>query len=104
LAGDASSGSISRPTDFLIGAWQLSGIVSARSGLPLNVTMSRPASALPDQINKGQRPDRVPSVPLYPSHKTPQNWLNPAALTTPANGTLGQSRTQRCAGARRLAN
>ena len=54
-------GSISRPTDFLIGGWQLSGIVSARSGLPLNVTMSRPASALPDQINKGQRRTGYPA-------------------------------------------
>lgn len=81
--------STSRLTDFFLGGWQLSGIASARSGLPLNVTMSRPSSALPDQINKGQRPDRVPNVPLYPSHKTAQNWLNPAALTTPANGTWG---------------
>jgi hypothetical protein len=38
---------------------------------------------------QGTAPDRIPSVPLYPSHKTPQNWLNPAALTTPANGTWG---------------
>jgi hypothetical protein len=76
-------------TDFFLGGWQVSGIASARSGLPLNVTMSRPSSALPDQINKGQRPDRVPNVPLYPSSKTPGNWLNPAALTTPANGTWG---------------
>jgi hypothetical protein len=81
--------STSRLTDFFLGGWQLSGIASARSGLPLNITMSRPASALPDQINKGQHPNRVPNVSLYPSHKTPENWLNPAALATPANGTWG---------------
>jgi hypothetical protein len=79
----------SRLTDFFLGGWQLAGIASARSGLPLNVTLSRPANALPDQINKGQRPDRVPGVSLYPNNKSPQNWLNPAAFTTPANGIWG---------------
>lgn len=73
----------------LVSGWQLGGIGNARSGLPLNVTMSRSASALPDQINKNQRPDRVAGVSLYPSHKTVGNWLNAAAFTTPANGQWG---------------
>jgi hypothetical protein len=79
----------SRPTNFLLGGWQLSGIASARSRLPLNVTISRSASALPDQLNKHQRPNRVPGVSLYPAKKVPQNWLNPAALSVPADGTWG---------------
>jgi hypothetical protein len=79
----------SRLPDFFLGGWQLAGIASARSGLPLNVTMSRSANALPDQINKGQRPDRVPGMPLYPDHQTPSNWINLAAFSTPANGTWG---------------
>jgi hypothetical protein len=87
--GRAFLGNASRPTNFLLGGWQLSGIASARSGLPLNVTISRSASALPDQLNKNQRPDRVPGVPLYPDNKIPQNWLNPAALSVPADGTWG---------------
>src|SRR6202000_2176258 len=58
-------------------------------GLPLNVTMSRSATALPDQINKGQRPDRIPGVSFYPSHQNTSDWLNPAAFATPANGTWG---------------
>jgi hypothetical protein len=81
--------STSHLTDLFLGGWQLSGIASARSGLPLNVTMSRPAKALPDQINKGQRPDRVSGMSLYPRHKTPENWLNVDALATPASGTWG---------------
>jgi hypothetical protein len=79
----------SRPTNFLLGGWQLSGIASARSGLPLKVTISRSASALPDQLNKNQRPNRVPGVSLYPAKKVPQNWLNPAVLSVPADGTWG---------------
>jgi hypothetical protein len=81
--------STSRFTDYILGGWKLSGIASARSGLPLNVTMSRKTTALPDQINKNQRPDRIPDVPLYPRNKTPENWLNPAAFAAPANGTWG---------------
>jgi hypothetical protein len=79
----------SRTADLFLGGWQLSGIGSARSGLPLNVTLSRSASALPDQLNKNQRPNLIPGASLYPVNKSPQNWLNYAAFTTPANGTWG---------------
>ncbi len=79
----------SHMTNFFLGSWQLTSVATARSGLPLNVTLSRNASALPDQLNTNQRPDRVPGVPLYPARKTPQNWLNPAAFAVPANGTWG---------------
>jgi hypothetical protein len=81
--------SASRMTNFFLGGWQLTGVATARSGLPLNITLSRSASALPDQINSNQRPDRVPGVPLYPARKTPQNWLNPAAFAVPKSGTWG---------------
>jgi hypothetical protein len=87
--GHAVLGNASRTTDLFLGGWELSGIASARSGLPLNVTVSRSASALPDQINKSQRPDRIPGVSLYPHHQTPSDWLNPAAFAVPANGTWG---------------
>jgi hypothetical protein len=73
----------------LLGGWQLSGVATARSGLPLNVTISRPASALPDQINSNQRPNCVAGVSLYPATQTVQHWLNSAAFTLPAPGTWG---------------
>ncbi|QHN02596.1 TonB-dependent receptor [Granulicella sp. WH15] len=79
----------SRTADFFLGGWQLSTIAYARGGLPLNVTVSRSASALPDQINKSQRPNVVLGVPLYFADKTPQHWLNYEAFSTPANGTWG---------------
>lgn len=90
--GHALLGGASRITDLFLGGWQLSTIASARSGLPLNVTINRDASSLPDQLNINQRPDRIPGIPLYPSHKTPGNWLNPAAFAVPADGTWGNLR------------
>jgi hypothetical protein len=75
--------------DLLLSGWQLSGIGTARTGLPLNVTISRPASALPDQINSNQRPNCVADVPIYPAQQTVQHWLNAAAFTMPAAGTWG---------------
>jgi hypothetical protein len=84
-------GSSSGIADLLLGGWQLSGIGLARTGLPLNVTLSRSASALPDGINSNQRPDVVPGQPRYPAHQTPSVWLNPYAFTTPANGKWGDA-------------
>jgi hypothetical protein len=79
----------SRTADLFFGGWQLSSIASARSGLPLNITLSRSTGALPDGLNKNQRPNLVPGQSIYPKNKSPQNWLNYAAFSTPANGTWG---------------
>ncbi len=87
--GHAFLGNTSRPVDLIVGGWQLSAIAYARSGLPLNVTVNRNTSELPDQLNQNQRPDRIPGVPLYPRDKTPANWLNPDAFSYPAPGTWG---------------
>ena len=84
-------GSSSGLANALLGGWQLSGIGMARTGLPLNVTLSRSASALPDGINSNQRPNVVPGQPLYPSNQSPTLWLNPYAFTIPANGTWGNA-------------
>jgi hypothetical protein len=84
--GHALLSNSSRTTDLLLGGWQLSTIASARSGLPRNVTISRDTSSPPDQINNSERPDRIPGVPLYPAHRTPGNWLNPAPYQRTALG------------------
>jgi hypothetical protein len=75
--------------DEFVGGWQLSAMGYARSGLPLNVTVNRNTTDLPNQINQNQRPDLVPGVHLYPAHKTTALWLNPAAFAVPAVGTWG---------------
>lgn len=73
---------------FLSG-WELAGLTNARTGLPVNITITRKASALPDQNASGQRPDLVSGVPIYALNQTIHNWFNKAAFATPANGTWG---------------
>jgi hypothetical protein len=87
--GHSLLGNAPKAVDLILGGWQLRGVGTARAGLPLNITISRPASALPDQINSGQRPDCVAGGSLYPEHQTVQHWLNAADFTLPAPGTWG---------------
>lgn len=78
----------------IFGGWQWSSIATARTGLPVNVVINRPNSALPDQfsVSGSERPDLVPGVSLTPpGGATPQNWINPAAFAVPANGTFGDA-------------
>jgi len=73
----------------IFGGWELAGIATARTGLPVNITMSRKASALPDGNTSSQRPNLVPGVPIYAVNQTINQWFNPAAFAAPANGTWG---------------
>ena len=76
----------------VLGGWTLTGIATARSGLPVNVTISRLAKVTPFGYTVNQRPDLVPGVSLTPpGGSTPQQWLNPAAFSTPADGTFGNA-------------
>ncbi len=89
--GHSLLGNANPVVNAILGGWQLAGVGTIRSGLPLNVTISRSASALPDQINGSQRPDIVPGQPLYPTNQTPTDWINVAAFAVPANGTWGDA-------------
>jgi hypothetical protein len=73
----------------ILGGWELAGIAFARTGLPLNITVSRKAGDLPDGNTSGQRPNLVPGVSIYPANQSITNWLNPAAFALPAKGTWG---------------
>jgi len=77
----------------VLGGSDLSGIGTARTGLPLTVTVSRSASALPDENSTSpQRPNLVPGVSVIPSTgQSTQNWINPAAFVIPANGIWGNA-------------
>lgn len=77
----------------VVGGWQLSGIVTAQSGTPLNVgctstcgaTYQNVATIFPagDVLN---RPDLVGNI-SYP--KTVNAWFNTSAFQAPAAGTWG---------------
>jgi hypothetical protein len=76
------------------GGWQLSGIATVRTGLPVNVVINRANSALPDaySVAGSERPDLVPGVSLIPAGgQTPNSWINPAAFAIPAAGTYGDA-------------
>jgi len=80
------------------GGWRLGGILNARSGVPINVTIARPdnltvngvtVTNIPGGNSRGtQRPDLVPGVDPY-FEDGGVRWLNPAAFATPQPGTFG---------------
>jgi hypothetical protein len=69
----------------LIGGWEVSGIVTIESGLPLNVTISGPqgGQGLPSANN---RPDKTGSL-VAPHNK--QQWMTNSAFANPAVGAWG---------------
>jgi hypothetical protein len=74
------------------GGWSLSGVNSFHTGLPLNVTITRKATAVPDGNTTNQRPDYVYGQPLIPAGgQNINDWINIAAFTTPANGVFGDA-------------
>ena len=73
----------------VLGGWQLSGIAAAMSGRPINITVKRSASVMPDGNSSSQRPDLVPGVPIYAAGQNINNWFNPAAFATPTQDTWG---------------
>jgi hypothetical protein len=75
----------------ILGGWELAGISTVRSGLPVNITMTRKAGDLPDGNTSGQRPNLIPGVPIYAANQTIHNWFNPAAFALPAKGTWGNA-------------
>ena len=76
----------------LLGSWELNAIISARSGFPVNVTIDRSSSDVPDGNTNNQRPDLVPGVSLKPpGGQTTAQWINPGAFAIPAPGTFGDA-------------
>ncbi len=76
----------------LLGGWQFSGIVAARTDRSVNVTISRAAGLLPDQNSISiQRPDLLPGVSITGNRNGDRGFINPAAFSFPARLVYGNA-------------
>jgi len=81
----------SRIADYIVGNWQMNGILTLESGRPFTVFDAG------DIANTGnfnffggyERPNQVGNPKL--SHPTPQQWFNTAAFVAPAQYTFGNT-------------
>jgi hypothetical protein len=110
--GNGRKFNLSGVANTIFGGWQMSTIVNARSGVPINVLITRPDVVFVDAagvvygsagsgrtavINtpfggssrSTRRPDLVPGVDPY--LKNDRNFINPAAFTAPKPGTFGNA-------------
>jgi hypothetical protein len=66
----------------VLGGWDWANILTARSGLPVNISISRAATELPDaNTSSPQRPDVQWGVSLIPTGQSITNFINPAAFS-----------------------
>jgi hypothetical protein len=103
-------GNMGSVANAVLGGWQLSTIVNARSGVPVNVLITRPDVVFVDAAGvvygsagagrtavvntpgggssrSTRRPDLIGGVNPYLD--ADRNFINPAAFTTPKPGTFG---------------
>lgn len=67
--------------------WSFDGILTLQSGRPFTILAA-------DSDNSGtgenaDRPDRVVGIDPRPADQGPDNWIDPAAFSTPSPGTFG---------------
>lgn len=70
----------------ILGDWDLSAVILAKSGLPINVTISRTA---PDGDDVNQRPNLIAGT--QPVTEDISRWLNVSAFAAPAATEFGNS-------------
>ena len=79
-------------TGKILGGWELSGIQVFHTGHPLTVLVRRSSSVLLDgNSSTDQRPDLITAVPIIPASQNPNNWINAAAFTAPADFAWGDA-------------
>ena len=84
--GKQLGNSWNRPVNAVLGGWQLTGILYAKSGFPLSIS---PAQNNTDSFGGNQRPNLVGDP--RPANQNINNWINPAAFAQPAPFTFGDS-------------
>jgi hypothetical protein len=76
----------------ILGGWEWANIVTARSGLPVNITISRPAKSIPDSnTSSAQRPDILANQPIVPANQGTANFINAGAFAAPPAGSFGNA-------------
>ena len=78
-------------TNQVLGGWQLTGILSAHSGLPISITPDSNNTVGTASYGFNQRPNVVPGVSLTPANQNINNWINAAAFSQPAPFTFGDA-------------
>jgi hypothetical protein len=96
--------SSSEPLDAVLGGWNLGGIASAYTGLPLVLSVAN-ANAITNTMGGGLRPNRLACGALPESSRSIDGWFDLSAFAAPSPNTFGNtSRTEPCAQAPGLAN
>jgi hypothetical protein len=120
--------SLAKPADYVFGGWQIGGVANARSGVPMDVLITRPDLSYVDKRDGKEyatpvlgtdgtvytvpvvntlgggnsrnirRPDVVAGVNPYLSND--RSLINPAAFSIPAPGKFGNSGRNTLAGPR----
>jgi Carboxypeptidase regulatory-like domain/TonB dependent receptor-like, beta-barrel len=76
----------------VFGDWSVSPVVTARTGLPVNVTEDRSSTSVATGYSTDQRPNRVPGVSLTPpgGHRVGE-WINPSAFSLVSGNGYGNA-------------
>ncbi len=76
----------------VLGGWQASSIVTARTGLPINITVDRTSSSVATGYTTNQRPNLVPGISTVPEGgRSIAQWINPAAFSTDIGAGYGNT-------------
>jgi hypothetical protein len=78
----------SRALDLLFGGWQISGITSWQTGLPIDVKMETTRTF---SFNNQNRPDRIRDGSLPSDERSADRWFDTGAFVTPPDNKLGNS-------------
>jgi len=89
--GRKLAGAVPKWADYLIGGWQMNGILQLQSGNPFTINVSGDLANIGAPNNNTNRANLVPgqSVQLDRDLRTTARWFNTAAFATPASFTYG---------------